>query len=80
MSLLNPIEAKILKKVAENQLITKSEIQKYLQNNGSSRDLSSVIDSATDNLMKKQFIAIVRPLGSTCYAITQKGTKMLDEL
>ncbi len=84
MAGLSKLEEKILKKVADSQLITKAELKVFLKNNGSSdkdgRDLTQVVDSATKGLIEKKLLNAISPVGSTCYIITQKGTRLLQDL
>jgi hypothetical protein len=75
--MLTSIEKKILKKVAEHQLITRPELKRYLQANGGGEN---AVDSVTKNLIQKNLLTEINPIGSTCYVITQKGSQMLDEL
>ena len=75
--MLSSIEKKILKKVGENQLITRPELKKFLQANGGGEN---AVDTVTNNLIQKNLLTAINPIGSTCYVITQKGTRMLDEL
>lgn len=84
MGNLSKIEHRILKKIAESQLITKIELKNFLQNNGasdkSSRDLTQVVESATKSLIEKRCLTAISPVGSTCYIITQKGARLLQDL
>ena len=75
--MLSPSEKKILKKIAEIQLITRPDLKKFLQNSGGSADS---IDIITNSLVKKSLVSEINPVGSTCYVITQRGNKMLEEL
>jgi len=75
--MLSPSEKKILKKIAEIQLITRPDLKKFLQNSGGSADS---IDIITKSLVKKSLVSEINPVGSTCYVITQRGNKMLEEL
>ena len=75
--MLTTIEKKILKKVAENQLVSRPELKKFLQSNGGGEN---AIDAVTKNLVGKNLLVEINPIGSTCYVITQKGTRMLDEI
>lgn len=75
--MLNQLEMKILKMVAENQLVTKPELVKML--NGSSNSSVSSIESAASNLVKKRLLTVISPIGSTCYVITQSGVKLLQD-
>jgi hypothetical protein len=79
--MLNQMEKSILKKIAENHLITKPELRKYLETNGSAnRDVSSVVDGVTRRLMEQRLISAINPVGSTCYIITQRGAQFLKEM
>jgi hypothetical protein len=75
--MLTSIEKKILKKVAESQLISRPDLKKFLQNNGGGADAA---DTVTKNLVKRNLLSEINPVGSTCYVITRNGTKMLEEL
>jgi hypothetical protein len=75
--MLTPVEKKILKKVYESQLITRPDLKKFIQASGSGAD---AVDLVTKNLVKKNLLTEINPIGSTCYIITQKGSKMLEEL
>jgi len=79
--MLNKLEKDILKKVAENQLITKTELRRFLETNGSSeKDMSPVVDTITRRLAEQRYISAINPVGSTCYIITQKGNQFLKDL
>lgn len=84
MGNMTKLEEKILKKVAEAQLITKMELRTFLKNNGASekegRDLTRVVDSATKGLIDKKYLTAISPVGSTCYIITQRGAKLLQDI
>ena len=75
--MLTTIERKILKKVAESQLISRPDLKKYLQANGGGEN---AVDTVTKNLIQKNLLTEINPIGSTCYVITQKGTRILDEM
>ncbi len=75
--MLTTIEKKILKKVAEDQLISRPELKKFLHSNGGGEN---AIDTVARNLVEKNLLAEIHPIGSTCYVITQKGTRMLDDI
>lgn len=75
--MLSAIEKKILRKVSDNQLITRPDLKKFLQNNGGGEN---AVDTVTKNLVQKNLLAEINPIGSTCYVITQKGSRLLDEL
>lgn len=82
--MINSFEQRILKKVAESQLITKAELGQFLKNNGlAAKDISDInrmLDSASNNLMEKNLMSAISPVGSTCYIITQKGVRFLSNL
>lgn len=81
MANMSRLEMKILKKVAESQLITKMELQGFLRSNGSAeKDISRAVESAAKSLIEKSCITAISPVGSTCYIITQKGARMLQDL
>jgi DNA-binding PadR family transcriptional regulator len=80
MAVLSKTEKDVLKKLSENQLMTKIEIRKFLEDNGSSKDASSVVDSVTKKLIDQKLLTAISPVGSTCYIITQRGSQLLREL
>jgi hypothetical protein len=84
MPTLSKIEFKILRKVADSQLISKTELSKHLQNDGfsgkESRDISQMVDSATKNMVDKKLLTTINPVGSTCYIITQRGARLLQDM
>jgi predicted transcriptional regulator len=69
-------EEKILKKIGEVKLTTKVELKNTLNN----PDSTGIVDSATQNLIEKNLIRAINPLGSTCFIITRKGNKLLKDL
>ena len=77
--MLMPIEEKILKKIAQHQLIKKIDLVSYLSNNGAGGDTESIVESVTRALVNKKFISLVSPAGSVCYVITSKGTQALGD-
>jgi hypothetical protein len=84
MATLSKIEKKILFKVADSQLITKQELRTFLQNDGMAgrdqKDVSQIVDSAAKGLIDKKLLTAISPVGSTCYIITQQGTRMLQDM
>jgi len=80
MANISKLEMKILKKVAESQLITKAELRNFLKDGPDARDLGQVVDSATKGLIDKRLLTAISPVGSTCYIITQQGTRLLNEM
>ena len=75
--MLSKTEKNILKKIAERHITTKAELKDSMRNELGSNPLA-VIDMVTRNLLDKKFISVVSPVGSTCYVITQKGTRFLE--
>jgi len=71
---LSQTERRILETVAKRQLVTKNELKDHLKIDG------SAIETTASNLISKKLIAAVNPVGSTCYAITQQGTRKLEEM
>ncbi len=69
-------EERILKKIGEAKLTTKIELKNTLN----SPDSTGIVDSATQNLIEKNLIRAINPLGSTCFIITRKGNKLLKDL
>lgn len=79
--MLTPAEEQILKKIAEQNLITKIELKKFLSNNGGSgRDVNGLVDTVSRSLMEKNLISSINPVGSTCFIITQRGARLLKEM
>ena len=77
---LTSMEEKLLRKIAKSELITKNELKDFLQVNGGLSNINVVVDSATKGLMEKDLISTIAPLGSTCFIITQRGNRFLNEL
>ena len=78
--MLTPAESKILKKISEMNLITKYELKRFLNDNGSGRDINAILESATKGLMEKDLVSAINPVGSTCFVITKKGSRMLQDM
>lgn len=76
--MLNKTELTILKKIFEDKLITKIELMTYLKKNGGNIN-SEALNTITRNLMEKNLISSISPVGSTCFVITQRGTRFLDD-
>ncbi len=78
---LNQVEKKVLRKVAENNLMTKIELRSFLKGSGNSdRDVSNLVDTVTRSLVEKKLLTAISPVGSTCYLITQTGTRVIDDM
>jgi hypothetical protein len=79
--MLTSAEEKILKKIAEQNLITKIELKRFLlQNSQDSKEIGTLVETVARNLMEKNLIAAINPVGSTCFVITQRGSKLLKDL
>ncbi len=78
--MLSPAEEKILKRIAERNIITKIELKEFLRANGGSGNITSLVDMACSSLMGKNLIFTINPVGSTCYVITQRGAKIINEM
>ena len=77
--MLSANEEKVLRKIAESHLVSKNEIKELL-NDGSDVDNSHLLDSVVRSLIDKKFVSAVNPVGETCFVITQRGSKMLQNL
>ena len=82
--MLTPVEEKILKKLSEVHIITKSELKQYLKSNGFENveyeNLRSIIDSVTKNLIDKKLIMKINPIGTTSFVITKDGNVLAQNL
>ena len=79
--MINGTEGKLLRKIAEMSLATKTELKDIMKKEGNGRsDTGSVVETATNNLIEKGLIATINPIGSSCFVITRKGSKLLHEL
>jgi hypothetical protein len=67
---------KLLRKIAAAHLLTKEELKKFLRDNGN--DVS--VNHAVRNLVSKQYVNEIHPIGSTCFVITQKGARALKDI
>ena len=81
--MLSNFEKRILQKIADSQLITKAELGTYLKTDGfkgrETSDINKLIESASRALSEKELISAISPVGSTCFIITQKGIRFLNE-
>jgi hypothetical protein len=75
-------EEKLLKKISEAQLITKSELREFMGKEGKlgGKDASGLLDIAAKQLMDKDLVSIINPIGSTCYIITKQGATVLKDM
>ena len=70
-------EKKLLEKILQENVITKSELNYFLKQSISTENSDAILNSTTKKLMQKGFISLINPVGSICYVITQKGTRFL---
>ena len=77
MAKLTSTEEKVLKKIAEMNLVTRQELKKFLKDNGSSEN-GNTVDVITRSLIDKKLVTAINPIGSTCYIITQNGNRLLQ--
>lgn len=77
---LSPAEKKILKKINESNVITKTELKSFMTNESKGKDIDAVLDISTRALIQKNFIDVVRPIGSTCFVITQIGSRFIKDM
>ena len=75
-NMLIDVEKSILKKLFETHLATKHELKKMLSKDHKNFD----VDIVTKSLLEKNLLKAINPVGSTCYIITQKGTRILREI
>lgn len=75
--MLSQIEIKLLKKICESELINKSELREFLKNQTTS-DINAVIDTALQRLANRGFVTTINIVGSTSFAITNKGVQMIE--
>jgi arginine repressor len=73
--MLTDAEEKILRTVARSQVISKTELKKLLQK----KDMDIVVDSITKRLIDRRLISVISPVGETCFVITRKGSKFVEE-
>ena len=74
--MISDIEKTVLKKLSETHLATKHELRKMLSKDHKNFD----VDIVTKGLLEKNLLKAINPVGSTCYIITQKGTRLLREI
>jgi len=72
--MLTPGEYKILKKIADCQVVTREELIKVFD----TENPKTIVDAVVKSLLEKNYIATASPIGSTCFVITKHGTKVLE--
>lgn len=70
--MLNQKEIKILKEIAERQVITRSELNNLV------KESKSTIDTCIKSLLEKRFITTLS-FSSRCYIITKTGLRALED-
>ncbi len=75
---MSAMEKKMLEKLAQAQLMSKSDLKSFFRENGSSS--TTIFETTLKNLASKAYISPIMPLGSTSFVITQKGLKVLESL
>jgi len=77
--MLTDVENKILEKLSKVSLANRKEIEKFLINEcGIQDNVSNIFESATKSLKEKGLISAINPVGSTCFVITRRGTKIVN--
>lgn len=75
--MLTTLESEVLKKIAEHQVISIQDLKSKIKDGKSNE---TIVDLTTRKLIEKKMIVSVRPIGSTCFAITQKGARAAEEM
>ena len=70
--MLSPKEHKILKEIAEKQVITRVELKK------ATKEPKSILDTCLKSLLEKKYIATLS-FSSRCYIITKTGIRALED-
>ena len=71
----NGIEREILEEIARRLVVEKEELVEFLGKKV--KNPLSVVERITKNLNDKGLITYVSPIGQSCYAITQKGMRLV---
>jgi len=71
----NGIERKILEEIARRLVVKKEELVEFLGKKV--KNPLSAVERITKNLNDKGLITYVSPIGQSCYAITQKGMRLV---
>ncbi len=71
----NGIEREILEEIARRLVVKKEELVEFLGKKV--KNPLSVVERITKNLNDKGLITYVSPIGQSCYAITQKGMRLV---
>lgn len=73
--MLSPVEQKILKKIAEFQIISQTELCRKME----PENLHNLVDGVVKSLLQMDYITTVSPIGKKCLAITRSGMKAANE-
>jgi hypothetical protein len=84
MGNLSALEEKVLKKIAEQHIITKLELKNFLMSNGFSdteaADIKNIANSVTQSLVNRKYIRCINPIGSASFVVTNEGNKFSQNL
>lgn len=67
------IERKVLEELVKNLVMKKDELVRFLD--GKVDNPESALDVVIKNLITKQMVTYVTPIGESCFAVTQKGMR-----
>ncbi len=70
--MLNQKEIKILKEIAERQVVTSTELKRL------AKESKSTIETCVRSLIEKKFIATLS-FSDKCYVITKTGLRALED-
>jgi DNA-binding PadR family transcriptional regulator len=74
---LNGLEKEVLEEIARRMLVKKEELVLFLENKV--ENPISTVESIIKLLKDKGLITYVEVIGKSCYAITQKGMREVNE-
>jgi len=69
------IEKEILEELTKRLVMNKQEIMKFIDEKMGSSDL--VLDGLLRSLLEKGYVTNIAPMGTSCYAVTTKGIKVV---
>lgn len=67
------IERKVLEELVKNLVMKKDELVRFLD--GKVDNPESSLEMVMKNLIAKQLVTYVSPIGESCFAVTQKGMR-----
>jgi hypothetical protein len=68
-----------MQRISESGLVTKTELKTHLGKNGMNSD-GTAVDLVIKNLCDRNFLSVINPIGSTCFVLTKKGGKLLENM